>query len=34
MHGGEKLEVTFPSDYETTVRTAMGKALAPAGSSI
>ena len=33
-HGGEKLEVTFPSDYETTVRTAMGKALAPAGSSI
>jgi hypothetical protein len=34
MHGGEKLEITFPSDYETTVRAVMQKALVCAGSSI
>jgi hypothetical protein len=33
-HGGEKLEITFPSDYETTVRTAMEKTLVLANISI
>jgi hypothetical protein len=33
-HGGEKLDVMFPCDYETNVRTAMEKALVGAVSSI
>ena len=32
--GGEKLDVMFPCDYETNVRTAMEKALVGAVSSI